>query len=189
MDSGTADVAGSHGDVAMTLAEDGEKEEEEEITPAAWHDSDDERLTISLASEQRLRKLRNTEAEDLVSGKEYIRRLRRQFERLHPTPEWAVPERSTKRRKTINGDEDDSDASSGVDDMDTSDEEAELTMQPLAKLLQNAGDLVMNEDNTKTGGKRKLRQEVIDIQRLKDVGANQPVSLGNTRVVSGYFRS
>ncbi|KAJ9199581.1 hypothetical protein DTO164E3_4466 [Paecilomyces variotii] len=178
LDSGTADVAGSHGDVAMTLAEDGEKEEEEEeITPAAWHDSDDERLTISLASEQRLRKLRNTEAEDLVSGKEYIRRLRRQFERLHPTPEWAVPERSTKRRKTINGDEDDSDASSGVDDMDTSDEEAEMTMQPLAKLLQNAGDLVMNEDNTKTGGKRKLRQEVIDIQRLKDVGANQPSSI------------
>ncbi|KAL1866954.1 U3 snoRNP protein [Paecilomyces lecythidis] len=176
LDSGTADVDGTHGDTAMTLAEEGE-EEEEETTPAAWHDSDDERLTISLASESRLRKLRNTEAEDLVSGKEYIRRLRRQFERLHPTPEWAVPERSTKRRKTINGDEEDSDASSGVDDMDTSDEEAEMTMQPLAKLLQNAGDLVMDEGNAKTGGKRKLRQEVIDIQRLKDVGASQPSSI------------
>lgn len=159
----------------MTLAEDGSKEEEES-TLAAWHDSDDERLTISLASESRLRKLRNTEAEDLVSGKEYIRRLRIQFERLHPTPDWAVPERNTKRRKTIgNGDEDESDVPSGVDDMDTSDEETELTMQPLAKLLQNAGDLVMNEENTK-GGKKKLRQEVIDIQRLKDVGTNQPVS-------------
>lgn len=44
----------------------------------AWEDSDDERIMVSLASVPRLRKLRNFEAEDMVNGKEYIKRLRRQ---------------------------------------------------------------------------------------------------------------
>lgn len=66
----------------------------------------------------------------------------------------------------------DSDVSS-VDEMDT-DDEGEMSTQPLAKLLQSAGDLLRQE--LKTGGERRLRQEVIDIQRLKDVGGDQPVS-------------
>jgi U3 small nucleolar RNA-associated protein 18 len=49
-----------------------------EPDPAVWEDSDDERVMISLASETRLRKLRVTEEEDIVNGKEYIWRLRRQ---------------------------------------------------------------------------------------------------------------
>lgn len=44
----------------------------------AWEDSDDEGLKISLASYGQRRKLRDTEADDFVSGKEYSRRLRRQ---------------------------------------------------------------------------------------------------------------
>ena len=47
--------------------------------PAAWEDSDDERLVVSLASVPRLRKLRRTEAEDVISGKDYVRRLRKQY--------------------------------------------------------------------------------------------------------------
>ena len=46
--------------------------------PAAWEDSDDERLTVSLAGDARLRKLRVSAAEDLVDGREYTKRLRRQ---------------------------------------------------------------------------------------------------------------
>lgn len=45
----------------------------------AWEDSDDERLTISLASYSQRRKLRDTETDDVVSGTEYSRRLRRQY--------------------------------------------------------------------------------------------------------------
>ena len=58
----------------------------------AWEDSDDERIMVSLASVPRLRKLRKFEGEDMVNGKEYIRRLRRQYAtcswlrlRHHPT--------------------------------------------------------------------------------------------------------
>ncbi|KAJ5668765.1 hypothetical protein N7462_009835 [Penicillium macrosclerotiorum] len=149
-----------------------DEEDDREALPAIWHDSDDERLAVSLAGQAKLRKLRNTESEDIVSGTEYVRRLRRQFQRLHPTPEWANPE-VAKRRKTNS---DDSDADSD-EVMDSDDENEQLSMQPLAKLLQNTTDLTRVEDNTQPGKKRKLRQEVLDIARLKDVGKDQPSSV------------
>lgn len=126
-------------------------------------------MTISLASHQRLRKLRVAESEDIISGKEYIRRLRRQFTQLHPVPGWV--EQATEKQR---GEDSDSD---GADGMDTDDEEVSPT-QPLAKLLQGATDLTKLEDTR--GGKRKLRQEMLDIHRLKDVGRDQPVRLACT---------
>lgn len=44
----------------------------------AWQDPEDEHLRISLAGDRRLRKLRDTPAEDIVSGKDYEARLRKQ---------------------------------------------------------------------------------------------------------------
>ncbi|KJZ78407.1 hypothetical protein HIM_02445 [Hirsutella minnesotensis 3608] len=44
----------------------------------AWEDSDDDRLAVSLAGATRLRKLRITEAEDVVSGTEYCRGRRQE---------------------------------------------------------------------------------------------------------------
>lgn len=182
LDSGAAPVETDI--VDTTTKEDGiekQKQQEEEATAQpAWYDSDDDRLAVSLASQPKLRKLRVTEAEDLVSGREYIKRLRRQFQRLHPVPEWADPELLAKQRKkraaALAEDSDaDADAVSGVDGMDTDDETEEtMSLQPLARLLQNTTGLTKLED-TRSGGKRKLRPEVLDIQRLKDVGGNQPV--------------
>lgn len=163
LDSGAGPVSADFNESPETPS-DAEDEDEEESRAAVWHDSDDDRLTVSLASHQRLRKLRVTEAEDMISGKEYIRRLRRQFQQMNPVPDWANPE--------VNQAKNDG---SSADDMDTDDEEEQTSTQPLAKLLQNATDLTRVEDNTR-GGKRKLRQEVLDIQRLKDVGRSQPVS-------------
>ncbi|EGD95312.1 small nucleolar ribonucleoprotein complex subunit [Trichophyton tonsurans CBS 112818] len=141
---------------------------EEPDVPAAWEDSDDDRIRVSLADNERLRKLRLHEGEDVIGGREYIARLRRQFERLQPAPEWASP--AAKRRKT---EEDASDIS-----MDEDEVEEDLSAQPLAKLLQNIGDLTKSSANdTSAGKKRKLRQGVLDIQRLKDVGGNQPSSI------------
>ncbi|PGH19048.1 hypothetical protein AJ79_00082 [Helicocarpus griseus UAMH5409] len=184
LDSGTAGA----GDVDLPLAQTtpgGQQMLREDGPPDAWEDSDDERITVSLAGNNRLRKLRLTEADDVVSGAEYIRRLRRQFERLHPAPEWASAAsgsggRSAKRRKTGAGLSDDEASGSESDvegeQMDTEGEE-EMALQPLARLLQNAGNLTRGEEKGKTGGKRKLRQEVLDIQRLKDVGRGQPSTI------------
>ena len=144
---------------------------------AAWIDSDDERILVSLTSSPRLRKLRIAESEDLVNGKEYSKRLRRQFERLHPVPRWATRSAarevvSKKRRKlsaasrcsegNISADE----VSVGTDDLST---------QPLAKLLQNTNRL-NQPTSTSSNTRKQLRPEVIDIHRTKDVGTAQPVS-------------
>ncbi|CCO27899.1 putative U3 small nucleolar RNA-associated protein 18 Short=U3 snoRNA-associated protein 18 [Rhizoctonia solani AG-1 IB] len=69
---------------------------------AAWVDPDDNQLDISIASDRRLRKLRDSAVEDTISGKEYQSRLRRQFEKVNPVPEWAAtrPKRSRRLSQT-----------------------------------------------------------------------------------------
>ena len=160
----------------LLLAPPSEEEDEvEKGDPPAWVDSDDERITVSLASNPRLRKLRRTEGEDIVNGREYTRRLREQFERLYPVPEWANPSASKsasrkKRRRTSQAggsSENDSSADEMSTDSDT------LSAQPLAKLLQNASFFTSSPSTMK----HKLRPEFIDIQRSKDVGGTQPVRL------------
>ncbi|KAJ3339745.1 U3 snoRNP protein [Gonapodya sp. JEL0774] len=59
---------------------------------SAWHDPDDERLHVNIADIKRARKLRKNERETVIDGVEYARRLREQFERLHPRPTWALPQ-------------------------------------------------------------------------------------------------
>ncbi|KAG5289372.1 U3 snoRNA associated protein [Histoplasma ohiense] len=178
LDSGTAGVD----DIELPIAQNTSNGQRENEPPAAWEDSDDERITVSLAKNNRLRKLRVTAEDDVVTGSEYIRRLRKQYERLHPAPDWAnmsarAGGRSAKRRKAGAAQSDD-ESVFGSDHMDTgTDGEHEMALQPLARLLQNAGNLTRGEDNVKSGGKRKLRQEVLDIQRMKDVGHGQPSAI------------
>jgi U3 small nucleolar RNA-associated protein 18 len=148
-------------------------EEEEEGDKPAWEDSDDERLVVSLAAVPRLRKLRETEEDDVVNGKEYVRRLRKQFQRLYPTPEWALQAqgRATKRRWTMDASESGGEEAS---DMDLDDEE-KLKTQPLARLLQDAD--ILSRTNRNPAKRRKLQAGVVDIQRLKDVAKKGPVSI------------
>ncbi len=146
---------------------------------AAWVDSDDERIVVSLAANPRLRKLRAIESEDLVNGKEYSKRLRRQFERLYPVPDWANPSAAkraaSKKRVKLSGDSEDSEANTSEDDMSVDSDD--LSTQPLAKLLQNTNGLTQFTSTSDTT-RKKLRPEVVDIRRNNDVGTSQPVSLG-----------
>ncbi|KAL4957955.1 WD40-repeat-containing domain protein [Aspergillus filifer] len=167
LDSGAGPVS-TELESPATPAEDQDEDDMNKL-PALWHDSDDERITVSLAGNNRLRKLRVNEAEDIISGKEYIRRLRRQYLQLHPTPDWANP--------NLNKAGEDEDASDRVDEMDTDDEEVTST-QPLAKLLQTI-DFTKMETTSATGGRPKLRKEVIGIQRLKDIGKDQPSAVSS----------
>ena len=127
----------------------------------AWVDSDDERVVVSLASHSRLRKLRITESEDLINGREYTKRLRRQFERLYPVPDWANPSSmvTPKKRRRSNA-SDNSGRDDSADDMSVDSDD--LSVQPLAKLLQNATDLIKTTSGS-SSGRKKLRPEVIDI--------------------------
>lgn len=143
--------------------------------PPAWEDSDDERMLVSLASVPRLRKLRKTDAEDVVSGREYTRRLRKQFELLHPAPQWAkmaLQKPAKKKRRTmeyIGSDEE-------VSENDMELDEDLPSSAPLDQLLQDAQSLV-RQAGPGAGKKRKIRPEVIDIQRQKDVAGVQPSAI------------
>ncbi|KYG45529.1 hypothetical protein M433DRAFT_154402 [Acidomyces richmondensis BFW] len=144
--------------------------------PAAWEDSDDERTLVSLASVPRLRKLRRTETEDVVTGKEYAARLRRQFELLHPRPEWAryAVQQPVRKKRRLSRDAGSEDETVSGDEMDVDDDVPSVA--PLSKLLQGAGSLVRAAES-EVGKKRKLRPEVIDIQRMKDIAGAQPSSI------------
>ncbi|WPJ59145.1 hypothetical protein SMAC4_00400 [Sordaria macrospora] len=136
---------------------------EQKEEPPAWEDSDDERLTVSLAAASRLRKLRQSEEEDVVNGTEYARRLRSQYLRLYPLPEWAkessAASQRRRRRSSAAGSssEDDSDAEDNID-----------SALPLETFLRDVNSF--NASNDGRGSKRrKLRPETIDIQRSRDI--------------------
>ncbi|KAF2083641.1 WD40 repeat-like protein [Saccharata proteae CBS 121410] len=162
---------------AVVPAEDSDDENAEKGDAPAWEDSDDERLVVSLASVPRLRKLRRTEGEDIINGKDYTRRLRRQFERLNPVPEWAQPASvrrpSKKRRRVSQAGESSAEESSEGEDMDV--DEEDLRAQPLAQLLKDADGLTRRAEGVSK--KRKFRPEVIDIQRTKDIAGTQPSAI------------
>ncbi|KAJ3043250.1 U3 snoRNP protein [Rhizophlyctis rosea] len=62
--------------------------EESPEKAAAWEDEDD--VSVNIAETNRLKKLRKDYSEKVVTGRDYEERLRTQFQKLHPTPEWAT---------------------------------------------------------------------------------------------------
>lgn len=161
-------MAAPAGSVAVKKSD----ETDDEDGKPAWEDSDDERLVVSLASVPQLRKLRETADDDMVDGREYSRRLRRQYERLYPTPGWAkhaTGKANKKRRRTMDDDESGDESAS---DMDVDDED--LSTQPLARLLKDAD--ILSRTSRGNAKRRKLQAGTIDIQRLKDVAKSGPVS-------------
>jgi U3 small nucleolar RNA-associated protein 18 len=111
-----------------------------------------------------------TEDEDLVDGKEYTKRLRRQFERLYPVPDWALPPKSKSKKKKRRASESEDSEDGGMDV-----EDDDLVAQPLAKLLQSTAGFTRRDGETEK--RPKLRPEVLDIQRLKDIPGHQPSAI------------
>ena len=149
----TRDIPGAGRD-----SSEGEEDGEEEEDLPAWQDSDDEMLTISLANRGLLRKLRDTEAEDLVSGKEYSARLRRQFERIYPVPEWAAGD-SNRKRVRLDGSS--SDEEMGGVEEEGGDREAVRSAPSLEEILRSTTNWTR-----KVPG--RLRPEKLTIVRLAD---------------------
>ena len=114
----------------------------------AWTDPDDASLEVSLASSTRLRKLRDAPEEDAINGREYERRLRRQFVKMNPTPEWATSAARRKRRRTDSG--------AGGDDVEGLD---------MDTLVTSSGGILDHRRRT------RLDPGVLSIERLRD--ANQ----------------
>jgi len=87
------------------LVADGEENEELPIPSEpqpAWEDPDEDQVQVNIVQCARLRKLRESEAEETLTGLEYERRLRQQHRKLNSrTAKWASP--STQLRGTADG--------------------------------------------------------------------------------------
>jgi U3 small nucleolar RNA-associated protein 18 len=120
----------------------------------AWVDPDDTNIQVSLTSHTRLRKLRDAPAEDSVGGREYERRLRRQYEQINPAPEWASKARKKlhpKRRRSTSGSEPEDEVEDVIPD-----------------LLASTGGI--------SGGKKPktLTPGIISVDRLRDANQAAP---------------
>jgi U3 small nucleolar RNA-associated protein 18 len=124
---------------------------------AAWHDPS-EPLAVSLIT-SRLRKLRNAPSETVLTGREYESRLRRQFERINPVPEWAA-----KARK---------DAKEKIPENEEEEEEGDAENPSIAHLLTNTSGIVSSK---KAAWRGPLKTGTIQIERLRDVNHSKQAS-------------
>jgi len=71
------------------------QEENEHSQKEIWKDEDDENMTLDISSQNRLKKLRSTKNERLITGNQYSQRIRAQFERLQvQSSDWAKPSKA-----------------------------------------------------------------------------------------------
>ncbi|KAI9685195.1 MAG: hypothetical protein M1822_004782 [Bathelium mastoideum] len=164
----------------------GDEDSAPEREPPAWEDSDDERLMVSLATVPRLRKLRNFEGEDLINGKEYSKRLRRQYELLNPIPDWAKsatarPPPRKRRRSHATASQSDafsSDSSSHVDS--DSDDNDEMAMDPTTHSASHSLASLLRSNQPLTRSRPRscaFRPSVINIHQTHEVDSSSSGSL------------
>ncbi|WVQ77938.1 hypothetical protein IAT38_000018 [Cryptococcus sp. DSM 104549] len=80
-------------DDIIDLAEVERQRRKEKAKKALWHDPADDLVGVDMSENRRLRKIdrgkRKAVEGEMIGGVELQSRLREQFERLHPAPEWA----------------------------------------------------------------------------------------------------
>lgn len=172
---------GIDGEVPSEIEHDLSERVEDETTPPsaepilprgrkapAWTDPDDITLQISLASDNRLRKLRDAPSEDAVGGREYESRLRRQYEKINPTPGWA-----SNARKKLHPTQTKRSRSSASSESGAEGEEDSI----FPELLSSTGGLLGGITKSRT-----LPRGTLAIERLRD--ANQAAqSEGEIKIV------
>jgi U3 small nucleolar RNA-associated protein 18 len=159
---------GADSDDELELVQAKQAPQEKEEEPPAWEDSDDERLTVSLAGATRLRKLRATEAEDVVNGTEYARRLRQQYLRLYPVPDWAQEATTGSKRRRRRSSAASGDSSTSDMEVDSDGESIDAPL-PLDTFLRDANSFLPTAASETARKRRKLRPETLDIQRSRDI--------------------
>lgn len=141
--------------------EDDEDDDESSEESDAWKDSEDEEISISLLQSDKMKKLRKKETDSTISGKAYISRLRSQFEKIYPRPQWADA--------TFEKDDDEDNEGSGDEEIQSDDEKTEQgDVKALAKILQKTHNFQNNKNS------KLLPPTKLDITRLKDANQKHP---------------
>lgn len=146
------------------------------VVASVWHDSDDDVSHVSLVHSRRLRKLRETEDEAVVTGSEYTKRLRRQFERIYEPPRWVIDAEKReaakqRRHEQVNTYATSSDSEEGGP--------SDMMVDPFQELFLQS-DAFTNE----THSRESLAAGTLDIRVLRD--ANQK-ALSHSAVQSIAF--
>lgn len=126
----------------------------------AWEDSDDERLNVSVMTNNRTKKLRTSYNDTTLSGDQYVRRLRTQFERIYPRPQWADDEDDSEGEHSGDADED--------DDEGSREQVVDADIHALSRILQSTYSY---KDASST---KLLPMKTLDILRLKDANFAHP---------------
>ncbi|KAL7748805.1 U3 snoRNP protein [Sorochytrium milnesiophthora] len=136
-----------------------------------WQDKADAELQVDLTSQNRLKKLRTTEDEQLLDGDVFEQRLRQQFEKINPTPHWASVPSARKAEQALGKRARRGNNSSSSEEDDMPAYEDELT----AGLLQSTTSIVDRVREAK-----RLEPQRIDLARVK----NANIHAYNSSVVS-----
>lgn len=127
----------------------------EDESDDAWHDSDDEAVSVSVVASNKTKKLRTSYEESSIRGKEYIRRLRAQFEKIYPKPKWV-------------DDVSDEDLSDNQIGDESSDQAINGDVSALSKILESTYEY------RDISYSKLLPPKNLDIVRLKDANASHP---------------
>ncbi|CAH7681350.1 WD40-repeat-containing domain protein [Phakopsora pachyrhizi] len=156
----------------------------------AWVDDTINRVSVSLTGCIQNRKKKLKTLEDLdhqnftedgqirINGEEYQKRLRRQFEKMHPTPTWLKNFRKLK--------ESSSDPENQTEERDAEEEENDYEdgKMSIDQILRSTGDLNRNRHKEKRIGTDSLPQGILQVERLRDANQAEPSSSTNKTSIS-----
>lgn len=125
-----------------------------------WVDDEEEMTRVNIANVSRLRKLRKEEDEKVISGPEYVSRLRAQHIKLNPGTEWARLDSRTR----------DHDSS----DNESSDEENQVAAARGYEDVENVDDILRTNEELVVKSGAKLLPGILEYSRLVDANAEEP---------------
>ncbi|KAJ6998518.1 hypothetical protein NC653_014633 [Populus alba x Populus x berolinensis] len=132
----------------------------EEERKAVWLDEEEEKTKVNIAKVNRLRKLRKDEDESLISGSQYVSRLRAQHAKMNPGTDWA---RLDSRSRN-----------DGLSDDELSDEENGIVLARGYKNDNAYDDILRTNEDLVVKSRAKLLPGLLEYSRLVDANAEDP---------------
>ncbi|GKU86434.1 hypothetical protein SLEP1_g960 [Rubroshorea leprosula] len=124
---------------------------------AVWVDEEEEKLSVNIAKVNRLRKLRKEEDDSVISGSEYVSRLRAQHAKLNPGTDWA---RRDSQLRTY--------------DDESSDEESGVTVARGYENIEAVDDILRTDEDLVVKSSAKLLPGLLEFSKLVDANIEDP---------------
>ncbi|KAM5563593.1 U3 small nucleolar RNA-associated protein 18 [Rosa sericea] len=135
-------------------------EEETKQRKAVWEDDEEAKANVNIAKVNRLRKLRKEEDESLISGSEYVSRLRAQHVKLNPGTEWAQLDSEPRNNR--------------YSDDESSDDEDRAVVARGYKDVGAVDDLLRTNEDLVVKSSSKLLPGLLEYSILTDANAEEP---------------